>query len=80
MYELFDKDSNGVIDLEEFVGALSDCPKPVLQLLNRLLMNGHSYDELSERVMFSRLINNFCENPEVCESAFALISNMNMGE
>lgn len=26
MYELFDKDSNGVIDLAEFVGSLSECP------------------------------------------------------
>lgn len=26
MYELFDKDSNGVIDFAEFVGSLSECP------------------------------------------------------
>jgi Ca2+-binding EF-hand superfamily protein len=63
MYELFDKDSNGVIDLEEFVGELSDCPKPVLQLLNRLLMDGHFYDELADRLMFSGLISDFSENP-----------------
>lgn len=27
MYELFDKDANGVIDFDEFVGGLSNCPK-----------------------------------------------------
>ena len=62
------------------MGALSDCPTSVLQLMNQLLMKGYSYSELSDRQTYLSLTQELAENPEVNEFAFALISNMNMGE
>ena len=37
MYEVFDKDSNGVIDLSEFASSLCSCPVEVLDLLGKLV-------------------------------------------
>ena len=48
MYELFDKDNNGVIDFEQFVGGLSDCSREVLQVLTQLLQGGHFYEQLKD--------------------------------
>ena len=48
--------------------------------MNQLLMKGYSYSELSDRQTYLSLTQELAENPEVNEFAFALISNMNMGE
>lgn len=74
MYQLFDKDSNGVIDLAEFVGSLSDCPEEVLQVLNGLVSAEHYYKEISSEARFFELTAR--ENNEARMAAFALISNM----
>lgn len=37
MYEMFDKDCNGVVDLEEFVKAFEVCDEDILKLLNTLV-------------------------------------------
>jgi Ca2+-binding EF-hand superfamily protein len=34
MYELFDKDCNGVIDIEEFVKSFQVCDEQILKLFN----------------------------------------------
>lgn len=44
MYEMFDKDNNGVIDLYEFVKAFMVCDDNILQLLNELVEEGLKYN------------------------------------
>jgi Ca2+-binding EF-hand superfamily protein len=44
MYEMFDKDNNGVIDLHEFVKAFMVCDDKVLKLLNELVEQGLKYN------------------------------------
>ena len=37
MYEMFDKDGNGVIDFEEFIKAFQICDERVVDLLHQLI-------------------------------------------
>lgn len=39
MYEMFDKDGNGVIDLYEFVKAFDVCDDKVIVLIHKLVEN-----------------------------------------
>ena len=52
MYELFDKDNNGVIDLEEFVGYFRVCSSDILLLLKVLIEKGHSFTDLQDQRYF----------------------------
>lgn len=50
MYEMFDKDCNGVIDVEEFVKAFEICDEETLVLLNYLIQEkGFLYEELKQK-------------------------------
>lgn len=46
MYEMFDKDCNGVIDIDEFVKAFQVCDESIPSLLNELVQEGLTSTEL----------------------------------
>jgi hypothetical protein len=54
MYELFDKDCNGVIDFSEFVTSFGfgDGYREAIEVLEKMLEKGHVYEEMKNEERF----------------------------
>lgn len=54
MYEVFDKDNNGVVDLEQFVKSFQVCDEKILQVLNTLIEKQDMFlDKMKDWYLFS---------------------------
>lgn len=79
MYELFDKDCNGVIDFEEFVTSFgfSDEYKESIDVLQKLLEKGFLYQQIKDYNAFIQAAKQLNFTLEAACTAFSLIPNVN---
>ena len=80
MYELFDKDCNGVIDFEEFVTSFgfNDGYKESIEVLQKLLEKGYIYQEMKNEASFLSISKEYNFNQHQAKIAYGLISNIEL--
>ena len=77
MYEMFDKDCNGVIDVEEFVKAFEICDEETLVLLNELIQDkGFAYEDLKEKEKVRAAVQDKSYSVEAIENLSKIIGNI----